>query len=417
MRHAVEDACNTSAVTKPGPLWNPSSEDQLRSAADNGVLVESHHLDLKRELGSGSAANRNLAKDIAAFTLDGGMILIGVDEDFTPPSLYPIDLQGLPERVEQIARMRIDEGVSVNSVPIQSATDPSRGYLVVHVPASPRAPHMVDGKYYGRGDKTNRILSHAEVLRLHERQVADRRDIVAAAHHTLREFVGDDPAHPIPTMVLIADPLGTTGDLLVPLVESPDWRQTVVDLVQAATVPENQQFSPNLPPPTGLVHRGDGVATTKGMHDGGRFTAEQPRAVELLLNESGALMLASRRPVDFVVDGGEPVVMEVVVIGHTDLFVRLTALVSERFGFAGSWRFGLVVGSTRGAVSYRLTSGPFYDRGQELTVDFYERATTASLAELTQKPHQVVNRLVSPLLRNLGSDHLWPWLFDADAGR
>ncbi|WP_246183116.1 AlbA family DNA-binding domain-containing protein [Mycolicibacterium grossiae] len=56
------------------------TEEELQRLALNGLLEETHWLDLKRELGSGNAANKDLAKDIAAFALDGGTILIGVDE-------------------------------------------------------------------------------------------------------------------------------------------------------------------------------------------------------------------------------------------------------------------------------------------------------------------------------------------------
>lgn len=41
------------------------TEDELQRLALNGLLEETHWLDLKRELGSGNAANKDLAKDIA----------------------------------------------------------------------------------------------------------------------------------------------------------------------------------------------------------------------------------------------------------------------------------------------------------------------------------------------------------------
>jgi predicted HTH transcriptional regulator len=128
-------------------------------------------------LASGKSANKNFANDIAAFSLDGGVILIGIDEDSMPPSLHPVDLAGLAERVEQIAATAVDEGVVVITTEIHAADKPGHGYLVVQIPVSPRAPHMADDKYYGRGDKTNRVLSHAEVFLLHERRVAEQRDI------------------------------------------------------------------------------------------------------------------------------------------------------------------------------------------------------------------------------------------------
>jgi hypothetical protein len=86
--------------------------------------------------------------------------------------------------------------------------------------------------------------------------------------------------------------------------------------------------------------------------------------------------------------------------------------VSQNYGFAGSWRFGLVVAGVRGAVSYQLGQQPYYETGARFTDNTYSRATLASLEELEQEPQKVVNRLVSPLLRSLGSHQLprWAWL-------
>ncbi|RCG32034.1 hypothetical protein DQ384_05725 [Sphaerisporangium album] len=53
------------------------------------------------------------------------------------------------------------------------------------------APHMVNGKYYGRGDKTKIVLSDAEVVRLHERRRATEPDALELLRH---EFESD----PIP---------------------------------------------------------------------------------------------------------------------------------------------------------------------------------------------------------------------------
>ena len=160
-------------------------------------------------------------------------------------------------------------------------------------------------------------------------------------------------------MVLVAEPLGAHDDMLVPLTES-SWKKTVFEMIQASVVHEHQQFAPSLSLPSSFTRRAGGVAATGGMNEGGRFAAEQPRAVELLFNESGVLMLASRRPVDFnLINDGPPAVFEALIIGHTDLLVRVTGLVAERFGFSGSWRFGLVVNQMRGAVSAMLASRPF----------------------------------------------------------
>jgi predicted HTH transcriptional regulator len=159
-------------------IWSPSTEQEIQDAVANGLLTESHYLDLKRELAPGESGKKGLAKDIAAFALDGGTILIGVDGEVSPPALTPVELDGLAEKVEQIGAMRVQEGVAVSTVAIETTTGSGRGYLVVRVPASPRAPHMADEKYYGRGDKTNRPLSHAEVLRIHQQQHAQQQDVI-----------------------------------------------------------------------------------------------------------------------------------------------------------------------------------------------------------------------------------------------
>ena len=46
------------------------------------------------------------------------------------------------------------------------------------MPPSPSAPHMVEGRYIGRGDKTKRYLADAEVLRLHARRASQEIDAV-----------------------------------------------------------------------------------------------------------------------------------------------------------------------------------------------------------------------------------------------
>jgi len=87
-----------------------------------------------------------LAQDIAAFAIHGGLVLIGVTEG-PPVELNSVPLQGLPERIEQIARMKVDEGLAVTATPIPARDDPTVGYVAIDVPTSPRAPHMVDRRY------------------------------------------------------------------------------------------------------------------------------------------------------------------------------------------------------------------------------------------------------------------------------
>jgi hypothetical protein len=137
-------------------------------------------------------------------------------------------------------------------------------------------------------------------------------------------------------------------------------------------------------------------------------------SAELRINESGTIFLASRRTLA-PVPNDSPQVLESLIIGHTDLLARLAAVLSERYSFAGTWSFGLVVIGLRGAISYSLANsmrGALEERGPMFIDQVYERATNASLLALSQFPENVVSRLVSKLLRSLNSHQLpqWSWL-------
>jgi hypothetical protein len=392
-------------MSTPGP-WPPSSEAQLALAARNGLLTESHTLDLKRELSRSDSANRDIAKDIAAFSLDGGAIIIGVDEETSPPSLYPVPLDGLAERIEQIAASRVDEAAMITTTAIDSATEPGKGYLVVHVPASPRAPLMADGKYYGRGDKRNRVLPHIEVLRLHERQLGTRRDIIQEATERLNKLLEEHPDESREMMLLIARPLGGRDDLLEGLSDSQEWPSTLLQWVRTAAIPERQQFSPSLREASSTTRAPNGIAASVGMWRG-RWSGTGS-AAEIVFEEDGTLVLTSNRTV--LEDRNQnPHVFDALIVGHTDLVARLCPHVADYCGFTGSWQFAVLARGLRGAPSYAASERSFGDYGARYGTDSYERAATATLEELKRSPENLVRGLLGRLLRSLNSP---PWLLD-----
>ena len=158
-------------LSADNPRWTPKTEADLQAVIDQGLLHETQYLDAK-EVPSTKGDNKETAKDMASFAIDSGTLIIGIAEDKTNRtfSLAPQPLNGLPERIEQIARSIPDPPLNVITQEIPSEADPAQGYLIVHIPASPTAPHMVDGRYYGRGDKTTHRLTDPEVARLHERR-------------------------------------------------------------------------------------------------------------------------------------------------------------------------------------------------------------------------------------------------------
>jgi hypothetical protein len=131
----------------------PTNETQLRDALDQGIRTEQHSLDFRRELPSGKGENKELVRDLAQFAVDGGVLIIGIDDN---AQLTPVDLHGLRERIDQVAR------------------------------------DLVDGRYYGRSDTTKHVLPDAEVQRLHQLGLRRQRD----ADELLDVEVARDPTSP-----------------------------------------------------------------------------------------------------------------------------------------------------------------------------------------------------------------------------
>jgi hypothetical protein len=139
--------------------WLPTSEDQLRDALDQGILTEQHTLDFKRELPSSKGANKELARDLAQFAIDGGVLIIGVDDN---AQLTPVDLQGLRERIDQVARDLVDEPLHVRIDTIPTAVDPATGYLLVTVPVGCRYSDWALSLEVRRTLRADRALEHME---------------------------------------------------------------------------------------------------------------------------------------------------------------------------------------------------------------------------------------------------------------
>ncbi len=176
-------------------MWIPRDATDIERAAIGGELEETPGFDAKAELPQ-PKKNASLASvDVAAMSTDGGSLLYGVAEDELerPTILRPFDLVGAADRVSQIVSTSITEVPYIDVREYPCDADPSRGYLLVIVPASDRAPHQVtvgrDLRFYGRGAKGNRILSEGEVARLYERRERWQVDRDAV----LREVVSNAP--------------------------------------------------------------------------------------------------------------------------------------------------------------------------------------------------------------------------------
>lgn len=158
-------------------MWSPRSAEELESAIRGGELEETSQLEFKEALPV-KKANADIAVDVSAMTVDGGVLIYGVGEDEhgRPTNRRPIELPGARERIDQVLRSSVQESPTARVAELPLEDEPGRGYLVVDVPPSPRAPHQVvargkyEFRYYGRGPTGNRILSEAEIARLYARR-------------------------------------------------------------------------------------------------------------------------------------------------------------------------------------------------------------------------------------------------------
>lgn len=152
-------------------MWIPKSIAELEARVKSGELDETPSLEFKREIGK----SKDVAIDIAAMSTDSGVICYGVAEDAhkKPTELSPISLveDQAESRIAQIVSTCIAEPPEIRFKRYERTLDPPTGYLLVIVPQSPRAPHMVvvrgDCRYYGRTAKTNVLLTEGSVARLY----------------------------------------------------------------------------------------------------------------------------------------------------------------------------------------------------------------------------------------------------------
>lgn len=389
--------------------WQPTTETEIAEAIRLGDLKENRHLDVKRELGSGDSSRKETARDLASLAIAGGVLLIGVDEPVKDQfSLAPIDLTGEAERLEQIAANRIDPPVLVTTREIPSVAAPGKGYLWVEVPASSLAPHMVDGAYWGRADKTKSKLTDAQVLLLHTR----RESHDAQIHLLLDEEIERDP---VPDsrrqsghLYLVAWPIQARNDAALSLFTGVDPHGALRPVLQAPEASldhRTREFAPK-PSYAGSFHRrAHGVAFTSldGASRGRRLDSDrtEENAVDIEFREDGGIRVFMGRMTP-TWGQGPAIVADGLAVAYARRVVTWAVEYGELFNYSGAWGLGIAANGLQGLSSSltreRHYDGPVYDR------DTYRSITTATRQDMTLTPWQVADRLVGRLVRGLGTE-------------
>lgn len=410
------------------PRWRPHSEQDIAELIAQGLLVETHYLDGKREIGSSSGDRKELARDLASFAIDGGALLIGVEErkEQRTWQLAPQPLAGLPERVEQIAGQLVDPPLFVQVTEIPSEQDPAFGYLFVEVPASASAPHMVENIYFGRGDRTRTRLSDTEVVWHHVR----RESVEAQADRLLDAEIDRDPggraAHQCGRIYAVAHPLTAARDAGRRILALP--QQQSMELVRRADAGlpgDLRQAAPALDYLSQFSRRSQGVAWSSHTVSGPGRTlrpyqdGEQPKDSTMLdveLRQDAGVRLLVGRLTELWGGRWQPsedewIIFDALFVAYGLRLAAWAAAVGEAVGYRGSWLFGVHGSDLRGLRSYKFTEDIGGWGGHRYDAEYYREVTTATHLELVQEPGRVAERLLGRLVHALGTEKVYSAAF------
>lgn len=414
--------------------WLPSDEAELRRAFFDGTLDERNWCELKKELGSSKGANPELARDLASFAVDGGTLVIGVDEDMPAGEpLNPVPLLGLPERIEQVASTRIQPPLQIECSVLPAADEDGSGYVLVNVPASPLAPHQVEGIYYGRGDKTKRRLSDPEVERLFQRRASWNVGVLDELQRLRGTRVSTETV--TPQLYAVARPVAAWPEMCRPLVALPGWEMRLIELKRVVAA------DPVMVDALCRVYGTSADTWLSSLHytertsAGARLTAREPTTpastkpdwwqLDLDIDETGTLWLFAGKVGEpdrsfngityagLYVDAVASITRELLIWART---------ISDAVGHVAGWDFAVTVSNLQGtrAISNAMTHHRAITLGS--LGNAYEAAdftgtARASSAELEQNPAVVADRLVGLLARGLrAEDYLAPLLAPTPSG-
>lgn len=393
-------------------MWMPKSEQDILSAIDAGDLVETANFDAKAALPA-KGKSKDLAVDVAAMSADGGTLLYGIGEDendgLTVPK--PFQLAGARERVDQIVRTAISEPPAIEVHTIPTDEDPSIGYLVVNVPASPRAPHMVtvgkELRYYGRGATGNAPLSEGEVARLYERRQrweVDREAMLGQAIESTPIPSHEDFAY----LHLVARPVVPDDDLYDRARGDQQAMQFLGGLISAASSGEAflAPYSPDLRGGHNQEWRADGLAASWGLGPEWEQRHNPGRVLELEVGMDGSGRMFCGRAAERY--NGRLLIFEAPLAGSTAKFLAVMGGLYAAGGYLGPVDVGLAVTGLRGGESHHLRDNAWIDC-TPYNRDRYRRTERFSAPQLATDPRAAARGLVLPLLRATTHDSYDPF--------
>lgn len=382
-------------------MWAPRDVAELRTRLQAGTLEETTTFDGKREIPKDNAST---AVDLCAMTVQGGVIVYGVDEEPSGTRLTeakPIPLAGARERLDQIAQTAIAEPPQLSITTLEEPDQPGEGYVIAAIPPSPRAPHQIvakgkyEGRFYGRGATGNRILPEAEVAALVARRARWEQGAELGLDGEFTEWADEQRERERGRVCQVLKAVPLLGDDgLVERVAGPaggsDVRTQLNYALQVALNEHKlQRTSPHPSVVLGQLRRQDADAWGAAA-----FDDENGPDLALSIARNGTTVLASRRVGD-TIRSGRVVVFEEGVADNSAVFTHFVGNFLHRTGYTGPVALGTLVAPLEGAFSMRREQSFF--RGEPYGAVRFRRELQVLAGALLADPVGTARRLIEDL--------------------
>ncbi|MDN4175852.1 ATP-binding protein [Nocardioides sp. SOB77] len=379
--------------------------DEVEIAAAAGVLEESAWVELKQAVpASSKPANQELARDLASLSVDGGTLIIGVTDKSNDVVGTDEPAAAITTRIIQVAGTVISPPLFVDVRLLPNAGG-DRHVVLVSVPASGSAPHMVGGKYFGRSAEGKRVLSDTEV----ERLMLTRRARIADMDrelHDLEETLdpGTDPAlaqhgH----LAFLARPRFTPATTLTEALAGTNPLQLAHDArdFEPRWTPWGITAGIDRPHPAGILISSDDPRLDR--------VAPEEFRYQLHLRDDGAVLGLFTGATYAMSESHHSGATEAILSGYllegVHVLTRLAAhLGVEKLRYSGEYDLGLLLTNIHGLYASAKYSNFGNWNLHPYPAPEYTRHTTSSSTRMLEETPAVVQQLLEPLLRTLGVD-------------
>lgn len=404
-------------------MWIPTDESEILFATSSGTLEETVIFDAKREI---PAKGIDLAKDVSAFAnTSGGSIIFGIDEDSNkrPTVPSPIALKGERERIDSIIRTSISEVPNYKITQIEASSDTSKGYLVLIIPPSERAPHMVivkgDRRFYGRGETGNYVLSEVEVTRLYERRFTAQGNLLSSLKEKIELDNSKMPHNGFAHLHLIIQPTLKGDNLLTGANENFNSQKKVdfdvkkflseIVLIVLKSGHFHDAYEPNFSVPNQWTLYPDGYLGKMRYAD---ENDKRPNShtLNIKINFDGSGELFCGRAGETAQNRREEigkVFISEIVAGNTVKFLALFGELYKLSSYFGTTNIGVGLTGLEGSTPY---STNWYYTHNNQTYDKSEYIKTLKLSAFTliENPLEAASDLLSPIIEAISQGRINP---------